>query len=126
MPSVSDNVELMQKHLPKCPICESERGYKLSAFYPNIQCKSCKAEWLVFNDGLELKGTSTEGWDKKRLDMVQSARRVIGCGGAFPPYEGLIKKFEKAHNFDEALALRPAQRNKMRLQPTINSNQTKL
>jgi len=65
-------------------------------------------------------------WDKKRLNMVQSARRVIGYGGAFPPYKGLIKKFEKAHNFDEAFALWPAERNKLKLQPTINSNQTKL
>jgi len=63
---------------------------------------------------------------QKRLEMVQRARRVIGYGGAFPPYEGLIKKFEKAHNFDEAFALWPAQRNKLRLQPTINSKQTKL
>lgn len=46
-------------------------------------------------------------WDEKRLDMVQRARRVIGYGGAFPPYEGLVKKFMKAKTFDEAFSLYP-------------------
>lgn len=41
-------------------------------------------------------------WDARRLDAVQRARRVIGYGGAFPPYEGLVNKFEKAESFDEA------------------------
>jgi hypothetical protein len=49
-------------------------------------------------------------WDARRIDMVQRARRVIGYGGAFPPYEGLIKKFNQAENFDEAFALRPIKR----------------
>jgi len=47
-------------------------------------------------------------WEKKYLEMVADARRVIGYGGAFPPYEGLIKKFQKAKDFEEAFALRPA------------------
>jgi hypothetical protein len=68
MPTVSENVELMQKYFPKCPICGSERGYVPSAFYPNIQCKSCKAEWLLFDDKLELKGTSRGRWDKELLN----------------------------------------------------------
>ena len=63
---------------------------------------------------------------QKRLEMVQRARRVIGYGGAFPPYEGLIKKFEKAHNFDEAFALWPAKRHRSRLQPTLKLKQAKL
>lgn len=46
-------------------------------------------------------------WDERRLGMVQSARRVIGYGGAFPPYEGLVKKFIKAKDFDEAFGLYP-------------------
>ena len=37
--------------------------------------------------------------------MVAAARRVIGYGGAFPPYEGLVKKFRDARNFEEAFAL---------------------
>jgi len=46
-------------------------------------------------------------WDPVRLEMVQDARRVIGYGGAFPPYQALVEKFEKAKNFDEAFKLRP-------------------
>jgi len=42
-------------------------------------------------------------WDPIRLDAVQRARRVIGSGGAFPPYEGMLKvKIEKCTTFDEA------------------------
>lgn len=42
-------------------------------------------------------------WDAIRLDAVQRARRVIGSGGAFPPYEGMLKvKVEKCSTFDEA------------------------
>ncbi|MBT0159055.1 hypothetical protein G4O51_03625 [Candidatus Bathyarchaeota archaeon A05DMB-2] len=42
-------------------------------------------------------------WDEIRLNAVQRARRVIGSGGAFPPYEGMLKvKVEKCHTFDEA------------------------
>ncbi|MEM4736469.1 MAG: hypothetical protein QXD41_01215 [Nitrososphaeria archaeon] len=42
-------------------------------------------------------------WDENRLNAVQRARRVIGSGGAFPPYEGMLKvKVEKCHTFDEA------------------------
>ena len=46
-------------------------------------------------------------WTAKELEMIQDARRVIGYGGAFPPYEGLIEKFNKAHGFHEAFILRP-------------------
>jgi len=45
-------------------------------------------------------------WDYQRLELVEKARRVIGCGGALPPYEGLMKKFERAKDFDEAFSLR--------------------
>lgn len=42
-------------------------------------------------------------WDAIRLNAVQRARRVIGFGGAFPPYEGMLKvKVEKCRTFDEA------------------------
>jgi len=46
-------------------------------------------------------------WSPKELEMVATARRVIGAGGAFPPYEGLRKKFLTARNFSEAFGLRP-------------------
>jgi len=49
-------------------------------------------------------------WTVKRLDLLQKARRVIGYGGAFPPYEGLIKKLESAKTFEEAFSLRPPRR----------------
>ena len=46
-------------------------------------------------------------WTKERLEMVAEARRVIGYGGAFPPYEGLRKKLAAAKSFEEAFGLRP-------------------
>jgi len=46
-------------------------------------------------------------WTKEKLNMVAAARRVIGFGGAFPPYAGLVKKFKKAKNFQEAFELYP-------------------
>lgn len=49
-------------------------------------------------------------WTPEQLEMVARARRVIGYGGAFPPYEGLRKKFLKARNFEEAFSLRERKR----------------
>jgi len=46
-------------------------------------------------------------WTPKELDMVAAARRVIGYGGAFPPYEGLCRKFMGARGFHDAFQLRP-------------------
>jgi hypothetical protein len=46
-------------------------------------------------------------WTPEQLDMVAAARRVIGFGGAFPPYEGLVKKFYDARGFADAFELRP-------------------
>jgi hypothetical protein len=45
-------------------------------------------------------------WTAEELEMVAAARRVIGFGGAFPPYEGLVKKFYNARGFHDAFALR--------------------
>jgi len=59
---------------------------------------------------LEKNGYVAPRWDPKRLDMVQRARRVIGYGGSFPPYEGLVNKFNKAKDFDEAFGLYPPKR----------------
>ena len=44
-------------------------------------------------------------WTAQELEMVSVARRVIGYGGAFPPYEGLQKKFENAKGFHDAFQL---------------------
>ena len=46
-------------------------------------------------------------WTAEQLEMVADARRVIGYGGAFPPYEGLKKKILNAKNFEKAFKLRP-------------------
>ena len=46
-------------------------------------------------------------WTAEQLEMVADARRVIGYGGAFPPYEGLKKKILSAKNFEKAFKLRP-------------------
>jgi len=45
-------------------------------------------------------------WDREELEMVAKARRVIGYAGAFPPYEGLVDKFNRAKGFQEAFELR--------------------
>jgi len=49
-------------------------------------------------------------WAAEQLEMIAQARRVIGYGGAFPPHEGLRKKFLEARNFEEAFTLRPIRR----------------
>ncbi len=46
-------------------------------------------------------------WTENELEMIARARRVIGSGGAFPPYEGLRKKLTTARDFREAFELRP-------------------
>jgi|HubBroStandDraft_4_1064222.scaffolds.fasta_scaffold15821_3 hypothetical protein len=45
-------------------------------------------------------------WTAEELEMVANARRVIGFGGAFPPYDGLVKKFRFASGFHDAFGLR--------------------
>ena len=76
-------------------------------------------------DTLKKNSHVSKKWDEKRLDMIQRARRVIGYGGAFPPYEGLVKKFEKAKNFGEAFVLYPSHRSK-KTKTGTNLKQTKL
>ena len=46
-------------------------------------------------------------WSYENLQLVQRARRVIGYGGAFPPYEGLVKKLNVASDFCQAFELVP-------------------
>lgn len=46
-------------------------------------------------------------WTENELEMIAKARRVIGYGGAFPPYEGLKRKFLNAGTLSEAFELRP-------------------
>ena len=63
-------------------------------------------------DALDKNSYISPNWTREEVEMVQRARRVIGYGGAFPPYEGLVKKFNKARNFHEAFSLRPPRRGK--------------
>lgn len=51
-----------------------------------------------------------DAWSAEQLSMVAKARRVIGFGGAFPPYTGLVKKFLNAKNFQEAFELYPVKK----------------
>ncbi len=46
-------------------------------------------------------------WTEEQLEKVAKARRVIGFGGAFPPYKALVDKFRKAGEFEEAFRLEP-------------------
>jgi hypothetical protein len=57
-------------------------------------------------DSLEKNQHIGTKWTKKEVDMVQRSRRVLGFSGAFPPYEGLVIKFNKANCFEEAFKLR--------------------
>jgi hypothetical protein len=61
---------------------------------------------LSGNFALEKDSYIAPKWTPEELEMVAQARRVIGYGGAFPPYDGLYKKFADAHRFEEAFALR--------------------
>ncbi len=54
-------------------------------------------------------------WTAEQIEAIAKARRVIGYGGAFPPYEGLIDKFKTAKNFDDAFKLRPEERKNRRV-----------
>lgn len=46
-------------------------------------------------------------WTAEQLEMVARARRVLGFGGALPPYKALVQKFADARSFEEAFAVRP-------------------
>lgn len=56
---------------------------------------------------LEKDSYVNPNWTEEELEMIQDARRVMGYGGSFPPYDGLLKKIDKADNFYEAFKLRP-------------------
>lgn len=51
----------MQCLFPRCPICDSEKGYRFSTFYPLIACRACKSEWALYKDEMELKSTCALG-----------------------------------------------------------------
>jgi hypothetical protein len=53
-------------------------------------------------------------WSREELEMVSDAQRVLGNMGAFPPYEGLRRKFCEAVSFHEAFELRPRKKREPR------------
>ena len=57
-------------------------------------------------DALKKNDFVETNWTRETLDLVPKARRVIGFGGAFPPYAALVKKFSLARTLKEALELR--------------------
>jgi hypothetical protein len=61
-------------------------------------------------------------WTRELIEMVTDARRVLGTHGAFPPYEGLKKKFDRASCFEEAFELRPPKRATSRLHEGVLSS----
>lgn len=60
----------------------------------------------------------SQRWSADYLEMLARARRVLGYGGAFPPYDGLMKKLINATSFEQAFSLRPV-RKKQRM--SVNS-----
>jgi hypothetical protein len=57
-------------------------------------------------DSLEKNYFISPFWTPEQLELVARARRVIGFGGAFPPYEGLVRKFDSAPSLEDAMSLR--------------------
>jgi len=45
-------------------------------------------------------------WSREGLQTVAAGRRVMGFAGAFPPYEYLVHKFQRARDFQTAFRLR--------------------
>jgi hypothetical protein len=58
----------LQKIFPRCPVCKSTESYEPSPFYPNVMCKSCQAELVLHENGLELKRASKLKWDEELLN----------------------------------------------------------
>ena len=59
----------------------------------------------------------SKNWTEKQLEMIADARRVIGIHGTFVAYEGFVQKILNAKNFEEALKLRPRNREKVSSRP---------
>ena len=65
-------VERMQNLFPRCPICNSGKGFEFSTFYPLVACKSCKSEWGLHEHEMELKATSEFGLATDFLNKKRS------------------------------------------------------
>jgi hypothetical protein len=49
-------------------------------------------------------------WSREQVEMVARARRVVGFAGAFPPYSTLVRKMQRAKDFERAFHLRKPKR----------------
>ncbi len=58
-------------------------------------------------------------WTAEELELVERARRVLGYGGALPPYRALVEKFQRARNFKEAFSLRSSENGYWALTPGL-------
>jgi myosin heavy subunit len=70
--SSMSQVERMQSLFPRCPICNSAKGYEFSTSYPLVACKACKSEWVLYEHEMELKATSELGLAKDLLNKKRS------------------------------------------------------
>ncbi|KXB08205.1 hypothetical protein AKJ58_00625 [candidate division MSBL1 archaeon SCGC-AAA385D11] len=61
--------------------------------YP-MRYQPLKGEYVLEKDSY----VSPE-WTREELEMVARARRVIGYGGSFPPYKGLVNKLNECESF---------------------------
>lgn len=71
-PQSVSGMEMMQQLYPECPICGSKDGYEPSIFYPQITCKSCKSEWVLYPYGMKLKERKTADIWKELLNKKYS------------------------------------------------------
>ncbi len=59
-------------------------------------------------------------WTREHLQQLAAARRVVGFAGAFPPYDYLVRKFQRAKSFERAFRLRKLQPGRRRKRPARN------
>jgi hypothetical protein len=89
---------------------KSKKGDTPESFFAIIQdisnmgCVSYPMRFIPIR-ALEKNSYISPLWTSDQIEKVANARRVIGFGGAFPPYRGLVDKFMNAKNFDEAFGL---------------------
>ena len=80
------------------------------SFYDRVKdilemgCVSYPMRFVPFNT-LSKNEFISPRWSESQLEAVAKARRVIGFGGAFPPYKALVNKIVNAEHFDEAFRL---------------------
>lgn len=99
-------------YLPETQIGDTpEEFFTIIKDIANMGCVSYPMRYEPLNSLLKNSFISPN-WTEGELKMIGNARRVIGFGGAFPPYEGLVDKFVTAENFQQAFELRPPKNRK--------------